>query len=93
MAESQASRGPLRNNWSTLSGEDERQTLRKKMFNNGGVAAVQMECDDEQNRILHRTIKAVSEDFENMEFNTAIARLMEFVNFFTKRLFSKFTIS
>jgi len=43
-----------------------------------------IECDDEQNRILHRTIKAVSQDFENMEFNTAIARLMEFVNFFTR---------
>ena len=44
----------------------------------------QIDCDDEQNRILHRTIKAVSEDFENMEFNTAIARLMEFVNHFTR---------
>ncbi|HIA18595.1 MAG TPA: leucine--tRNA ligase, partial [Planctomycetaceae bacterium] len=46
-------------------------------------AVQQIDCDDEQNRILHRTIKAVSEDFENMEFNTAIARLMEFVNHFT----------
>ncbi|MFP6576380.1 MAG: leucine--tRNA ligase [Pirellulaceae bacterium] len=46
-------------------------------------AVQQIDCGDEQNRILHRTIKAVSEDFENMEFNTAIARLMEFVNHFT----------
>jgi len=38
---------------------------------------------DEQARVLHRTIKAVSEDMEALRFNTAIARLMEFVNFFT----------
>src|SRR5262249_44388521 len=38
---------------------------------------------EEQARVLHRTIKAVSEDIEALRFNTAIARLMEFVNFFT----------
>jgi leucyl-tRNA synthetase len=38
---------------------------------------------DEQARVLHRTIKAVSEDMEALRLNTAIARLMEFVNFFT----------
>ena len=32
----------------------------------------------------HRTIFAVTRDTEKMEFNTAIARMMEFVNFFTK---------
>jgi len=31
-------------------------------------------------RTLHRTIKAVTEDIENLSFNTAIARMMEFVN-------------
>lgn len=39
----------------------------------------------EQNQILHRTIAAVTQDLEAMSFNTAIARLMEFVNFFTKQ--------
>lgn len=39
---------------------------------------------DKQLQILHRTIKAVSQDIENLSFNTAISRLMEFVNFFTK---------
>jgi leucyl-tRNA synthetase len=29
---------------------------------------------------MHRTIKAVTEDFEHFGFNTAIARMMEFVN-------------
>ena len=38
----------------------------------------------EQNRVLHRTIEEVTRDIENMEFNTAIARMMEFTNFFTK---------
>lgn len=38
----------------------------------------------EQERTLHKTIKAVTHDLETMGFNTAIARLMEFVNFFTR---------
>jgi len=33
---------------------------------------------------LHKTIKAVSEDIENVKFNTAIAKLMSFVNVLTK---------
>lgn len=40
---------------------------------------------DEQNRVLHKTIKAVTADIEGLNFNTAIARMMEFVNFFTKQ--------
>ena len=40
---------------------------------------------DEQVRTLHKTIKAVTQDIETLSFNTAIARLMEFVNFFTKQ--------
>ena len=39
----------------------------------------------EQNRMLHKTIKAVTNDLEQMSFNTSIARLMEFVNFFIKQ--------
>ena len=39
---------------------------------------------DEQNRTLHKTIKQVTSDLAALEFNTSIARLMEFVNFFTK---------
>ncbi len=41
-------------------------------------------CDDDQNRVLHQTIKKVTEDTEQMSFNTAIARMMEFTNFFTR---------
>ncbi len=41
--------------------------------------------DDEQRRVLHRTIKAVTQDIESLSFNTAIARMMEFVNFFGRQ--------
>ncbi|HRX82377.1 MAG TPA: class I tRNA ligase family protein, partial [Pirellulaceae bacterium] len=40
---------------------------------------------DEQLRVLHKTIKAVTKDIETLGFNTAISRLMEFVNFFTSQ--------
>jgi leucyl-tRNA synthetase len=34
--------------------------------------------------VLHRTIRGVTQDFERLAFNTAIAKLMEFTNYFTK---------
>lgn len=40
---------------------------------------------EDQLRQLHKTIKAVTHDCEAMSFNTAIARMMEFVNFFNKQ--------
>jgi leucyl-tRNA synthetase len=40
---------------------------------------------DEHRKVLHRTIQAVTRDLDNMSFNTGIARLMEFVNYFTKQ--------
>ncbi|MEM6468372.1 MAG: leucine--tRNA ligase [Planctomycetota bacterium] len=41
-------------------------------------------CDEEQKRMLHATIKKVTIDTDEMSFNTAIARMMEFTNFFTR---------
>ncbi|MFV0443491.1 MAG: leucine--tRNA ligase [Planctomycetaceae bacterium] len=38
---------------------------------------------EEQERLLHKTIKAVTEDIEKLSFNTAISRMMEFTNAFT----------
>jgi len=38
----------------------------------------------DQLRVLHKTIKAVTEDIDKLSFNTAISRMMEFVNFFNK---------
>jgi len=34
-------------------------------------------------QILHQTIRSVSDDLEHMKFNTAISRLMEFINYFS----------
>ncbi len=48
-------------------------------------SVVDTEPDDEQRRVLHKTIEAVTRDTESMRFNTAIARMMEFVNFFTRQ--------
>jgi leucyl-tRNA synthetase len=47
-------------------------------------AVQEVEPTAEQNRMLHKTIKAVTSDLEQMSFNTAIARMMEFTNFFLK---------
>ncbi|MGC1273425.1 MAG: class I tRNA ligase family protein [Planctomycetaceae bacterium] len=35
---------------------------------------------EEQERLLHKTIKAVTNDVESLSFNTAISRMMEFIN-------------
>jgi leucyl-tRNA synthetase len=49
-------------------------------------AAVQdVAATDEQLRVMHKTIHAVTRDIESLGFNTAIARMMEFVNFFTNQ--------
>jgi len=48
------------------------------------AAVVDSPPTDEALRVLHRTVKAVTEDVASLSFNTAIARMMEFVNFFTK---------
>jgi leucyl-tRNA synthetase len=48
-------------------------------------AVQRVEPTEEQARTLHKTIKQVTNDIERLEFNTAIARMMEFTNFFTKQ--------
>jgi leucyl-tRNA synthetase len=54
----------------------------ERMQLNAAVQAV--EPTAEQNRMLHKTIKAVTGDLDQMSFNTAISRMMEFTNFFLK---------
>jgi leucyl-tRNA synthetase len=48
----------------------------------GSVADVPL--SPEQNRVLHKTIKAVTQDCQTLSFNTAIARMMECTNYFFK---------
>ena len=43
-------------------------------------AVQDVEPSKDQLRILHKTIKAVTEDIEKLSFNTAISRMMEFIN-------------
>ncbi len=43
-------------------------------------AVQEIEPSEDQWRILHRTIRSVSEDIEKLSFNTAISRMMEFTN-------------
>ena len=38
----------------------------------------------EQNRVLHRTIRDITQDIERLSFNTAIAKMMECTNYFMK---------
>jgi leucyl-tRNA synthetase len=48
------------------------------------AAVVDRPPTDDENRMFHRTIEAVTGDIAKLKFNTAIARMMEFTNFFTK---------
>jgi leucyl-tRNA synthetase len=43
------------------------------------------EPTEEQLRLLHKTIKAVSDDIAKLSFNTAISRMMEFTNFMSQQ--------
>jgi leucyl-tRNA synthetase len=40
---------------------------------------------EDQLRVLHKTIQSVTQDMDSLSFNTAISRLMEFVNYFTSQ--------
>jgi leucyl-tRNA synthetase len=48
------------------------------------AAVKDVEPTSEQSRVLHKTIQGVTQDLERMAFNTSIAKMMEFTNFFTK---------
>ena len=43
----------------------------------------EVEPDSKQNKVIHATIKKVTEDIESLAFNTAISQLMIYVNAFT----------
>ena len=64
--------------WRMLIDKDQEQAVLHS-------AVVDIEPTDEQTRTLHKTIKAVTQDIESLSFNTAIARMMEFTNFFTRQ--------
>jgi leucyl-tRNA synthetase len=51
----------------------------------GAPSVVETPLDDEGRRRLHRTIDVVRTDYENLRFNTAVARLTELTNYASKR--------
>ncbi|MFQ5732694.1 MAG: leucine--tRNA ligase [Planctomycetaceae bacterium] len=48
------------------------------------VAVKDVEPTNDQLRVLHKTIKSVTDDIEKLSFNTAISRMMEFTNALTQ---------
>lgn len=64
----------LKRVWNLFVAED--GTLQASIQDSGS--------SDELTKVLHKTIKSVTHDIENLQFNTAIARMMEFVNVATK---------
>lgn len=85
--------GPLREvkPWSTEGVEGVYRFLHRfwKMIIDTETGALAKEVDDEPmtaelERLLHQTIKKVTEDVDSLSFNTAISQLMVFVNAFGK---------
>jgi len=62
--------------WRMIADETHEEAVRL----NPAIQDVAPSAD--QLRVLHRTIKAVTNDIESLGFNTAISRMMEFVNEF-----------
>jgi leucyl-tRNA synthetase len=50
----------------------------------GAVIVTDDQASPDTRRVLHRTIAAVSEDYDNLRFNTAVARITELVNHVTR---------
>jgi leucyl-tRNA synthetase len=63
--------------WRVFVDDDNEAGTRKHLFSD--VAPSQ-----EDLKITHKTIQKVTEDIENLRFNTAISQMMVFVNHFTK---------
>lgn len=64
----------LNRTWRLITNEDGK--LSEKVLD--------IPLNDEQEYVLHSTIKKISEDIPNLSFNTAIAQMMIFINEFNK---------
>jgi leucyl-tRNA synthetase len=79
--------GPLQQDkpWSTDDVEGVHRFLNRAWRllvdgDSGDLIVADEEPEREQLRALHQTIKKVTQDIEHLDFNTAIAAMMEFVN-------------
>ncbi|QNK52404.1 leucine--tRNA ligase [Dermacoccus sp. PAMC28757] len=75
--------------WETRAAVGSQRFLQRLWRNvvdegSGEVTVTDAPMDDATKRALHQTIDAVSADFENLRFNTAVARLIELNNTLTK---------
>ena len=70
--------------WSTKGVEGVFRFLKRahRMFQEAEI--VDVPCTKDQQRLLHATIKKVSQDLDSFGFNTAISQLMIFLNEFSK---------
>lgn len=50
----------------------------------GDAAVADTALTDDDNRALHRTVAGVRDDYANLRDNTAVAKLIEYVNYLTK---------
>jgi len=58
---------------------------RGSMIEGSALKMEHREVDTESLYQMHRTIKKVTEDIENIRFNTAVASLMEWLNYLTSK--------
>ena len=68
------------------SGIDGMNRFLKRVWRllSSGKSEVKSEKSQESLRMMHQTIKGITEDMENLRFNTAIAKLMIWYNFLAK---------
>lgn len=69
--------------WSTESVSGCKRFLNR-FFDMATSEKVQETASEEANKLTHRLVHGVAADIEAMQFNTAIAKMMEFMNDFTK---------
>ncbi len=67
--------------WRLIVDEDAEEMRLDPRVASGSTEGAQP--SEQQLRVVNKTVRAVTEDYEGLRFNTAISRLMEFVNFFT----------
>ncbi len=54
--------------------------FQQKLYNVVNAVSNDVEMDEETTKLLHKTMKKVTQDIENMSFNTAISAMMVLVN-------------
>ena len=54
--------------------------FRNRVFALANRPTLSADMDDTTKRLLHKTMKKVTEDYENLSFNTAISAMMVLVN-------------